>query len=81
MSLSPWQPEKFIKSAAEVPLELESPSLLFVQQEAIDVVEQLMGRLRGDEALSVQPELVQQQHAEVESGDLEHLSAERHTLR
>lgn len=67
MSLSLWQPERFIKLVTEVPVELQPLSLLFIQQEAIDVGEKLIGCHRGDEALSVQSELVQQQHAEVVS--------------
>lgn len=59
-------------------MELQPLSLLFVQQEAIDVGEQLFRRQRGNEALSIHSELVQQHHAEVGPGDSEHLSAERH---
>lgn len=78
MSLSLWQPERFIKLVTEVSVELQPLSFLFVQQEAINVGEQLVRRHRGNEALSVQSELVQQHHAEVESGDSECLSTGRH---
>lgn len=37
MSISLWQPERFIKLVTKVPVELQSLSLLFIQQEAIDV--------------------------------------------
>lgn len=78
MSLSLWQPEWFTKLVTEVSVELQPLSFFFIQEEAIDVGEQLFWCHRGDEALSVQSELVQQHHAEVGSGDSEHLSTERH---
>lgn len=53
MSLSLWQPERFIELVTEFPVVLQPLSLLFIQQEAIDVGEQLVRRHRGDEALSV----------------------------
>lgn len=59
-------------------MELEPLSFLLIQQEAVDGGEQLIRRHRGNEALSVQPSLVQQHHAEVGSGDSEYLSAEKH---
>ena len=77
MSLSLWQPERLIELIAEVSVELQPLSLLLVQQEAVDVGEQLVRRHRGDEALAVQPQLVQQHHAEVEPGDSEDVSAEK----
>lgn len=78
MSLSLWQPERFIRLVTEVSVELQPLSFFFVQQEAIDVREQLIRRHRGYKALSVQSELVHQHHAEVGSGDSECLSTERH---
>lgn len=80
MSLSLWQPERFIKLVTEVPEDLQPLSLHLIQQEAVDVGEQLVRRHRVDEALSVRSEVVQQQHAEVISGDSEYLSVEKHTL-
>lgn len=77
MRLSLWQPERFIKLVTEVSVEFQPLSLLFIQQEAIDVGVQLIRRHRGDEALSVQSALVQQHHAEVGSGDSEYLSAKK----
>lgn len=86
LSLSLWQPELFIYLfvclvgfVTEVPVALQPLPLLLVQQEAVDVGEQLFGRHRHDEALAVLPQLVQQQHAEVGSGDAERLSAARNT--
>lgn len=68
----------FIKLVTEVSVALQFLSFLFIQQEAVDVGEELIRRHWGDEALSVQPEIVQQHHAEVGSGDSECLSTERH---
>lgn len=68
--------EVFIKLVTEVSVEFQPLSFLFIQQKAIDVGEKLIRRHRGNEALSVHPELIQQHHAEVESGDSEHLSTE-----
>lgn len=77
MSSSLWQPEGFIKLVTEVSVELEPLSFLFIQQKAVNIREQLVRRHWGDEALSVHPQLVQQHHAEVGSGDSECLSAEK----
>lgn len=71
MSSSLWQQERFIWLVAEVPVELQPLSLLFLQQEVVDVREQLARRHRVYEALPVQSQLVQQQHAEVRPGDPE----------
>lgn len=55
-------------------MRLQFFSLLFVHHEAVDVGEQLIGRHGDNEALSIQPQLIQQHHAEIGSGDPENLS-------
>lgn len=78
MGLSLWQPQSFIKLVTEISVELQPLSFLLIQQEAVDVGEQFIWRHRGYETLPVHSEFVQQHHAEVESGDSEYLSAEKH---
>lgn len=81
MHLSLWQPQSSIQLVTNVPVELEPLPLLFIQQEVVGVGEELLRRQRGDEALPVGSALVQQHHAEVRSGDLEGLSAEKQPCR
>jgi len=62
---------------AEISVELQLLPFLLIQQEAVYVGEELIRRYRGNEAFSVHSTLVQQQHAEVGSGDSEYLPAEK----
>lgn len=58
-------------------MELQLLAFLLIQQEAVDVGEQLLLRYGSNEAFTVQPQLIQQHHAEVGSGDSEGLSEEK----
>lgn len=80
IDLSLWQPERLIKLVTEISFEFQLVSFLFIEQEAIDVGEQLIWCHRGNEALPVQSEVIQQHHAEVESGDSKGLSEKRDKL-
>lgn len=80
MWLSPWQPQRLIKSFAQVLVEFQLFPFFLAQQEAVDDGVELFRRHRADEALPVQAALVQQQHAEVGPGDSEYVPKTAHKI-